>query len=80
MAQDYTRSISIELVRILDSIRSICLKSLRRNICDVEVFDGVLSQYFSGLKSLDILIQPSFESDSFQDFRCTSQSKLYKML
>ena len=73
MAQDDTRSISIKLVRILDSIRNICLKSLRRNICDV----GVLSQYFSGLKSLDILIQPSFESDSFQDFRCTSQSKLY---
>ena len=35
-------------------------------ICDIEVFDGVLSQYFSGLNSLDVLVQPTFESESFQ--------------
>ena len=39
-------------------------------ICDIEVFDGVSSQYFSVLNSLDILIQPPCESDSFPDFRC----------
>ena len=39
-------------------------------MCDIEVFHGVLSQYFSGLNSMDILAQPPFESDSFLVFRC----------
>ena len=34
------------------------LETFEKNICDVEVFDGTLSQYFSGLNSLDILVQP----------------------
>ena len=42
----------------------------RKNIFDIEGLDGVLSQYFSGLNSLDILVQPPFGSDSFQVFRC----------
>ena len=58
-------SISIKLVSHLNSILNFCLTYLRGNICDTEVFDGVLSQYFSGLNSLDILVQPPFESDSF---------------
>ena len=65
-----------QAVRSLDSIFNFCLKPLRRTICDIEVFDGVVSQYFPGLNSLDILIQAPFESDSFQDFRCASQPKL----
>ena len=70
MPQDDAKSISIKLVSHLDSILNLCLISLRGNICDIEVFGGVLSQYFSGLNSLDILIQPPFESDSFQMFGC----------
>ena len=70
------KSISMTLVRSLDSIPNLCLKSLRRNICDTEDFDGVVSQLFSGFNSLDILIQPPFERDFFQDFRCSSQPKL----
>ena len=70
MPQNDAKSISIKLVNHLDSILDLCLKRLRGNICDIEVFDCVLSRYFSGLNSLDILIQPPFESDSFQDFRC----------
>ena len=42
MPQDDAKSISIKLVRNLDSILNLCLKSLRRNICDIDVFDGVL--------------------------------------
>ena len=61
MPQDDAKSTSLKLVRNLD-----------RTICNIEVFDGVLSQYFSGLNSQDILIEPPFESDSFQDFRCAS--------
>ena len=49
MPQDDAKSISNKLVSHLDSILNFCLKSLRGNICDIEVFDGVLSQYFSGL-------------------------------
>ena len=45
-------------------------ETLRGNICDIEVFDGVLSQYFSGLNSMDILVQLPFENDSFLVFRC----------
>ena len=59
---------------------TLCLKSLGGNVCGIEDFDVVLSQYFSGLNSLDILIQPPFESDSFQVSRCPSQPKLQKML
>ena len=70
MPQDDAKSISIKLVSHLDSILNLCLKPLRRNICDIKDFDGVLSQYFSGLNSLDILVQPPFQSDSFQVFRC----------
>ena len=70
MPQDDAKPISIKLVSHLDSILNLCLKPLRGNICDIEVFGGVLSQYFSGLNSLDILVQPPFESDSFQVFRC----------
>ena len=66
--QDDVISVSIKLVSCLDSILNLCLKSLRGSICDIEVFDGVLSQDFSGLNSLDILLQPPFESDSFQVF------------
>ena len=51
---------------------------MRRNICVTEVFDGVLSQYFSGLNSLDILIQPPCESDTFPDFRCASSQSCRK--
>ena len=58
MPQDGTESIFFNLVRSLDGILNLCVKSSKRNICDVEVFDGVLSQYFSRLNSLDILIQP----------------------
>ena len=47
--QDDANSISIKLVSHLDSILNLCLKPLRRNICDIRVFDGVLPQYFSGL-------------------------------
>ena len=70
MPPDGAKSMSIKLFSHLDSILNLCLKPLRGNICDIEVFDGVLSQCFSGLNSLDILIQPPFESDSFQVFRC----------
>ena len=70
MTQDDAKSISIKFVSHLDSILNLCLKPLRGNVCDIEVFDGVLSQYFSGLNSMDILLQPPFESDSFQLFRC----------
>ena len=70
MPQDDAKSISIKLVSHSDRIPNLTLKPLRGNICDIEVFDGVLSQYLSGLNSLDILVQPPFESDSFQVFRC----------
>ena len=70
MPQDDAKSISIKLVSHLDCILNLCLKPLRRNICDIEVFDGVLSQYFSGLNSLDILVEAPFESDSIHVFRC----------
>ena len=56
MPQDDAKSMSIKLVSLLNSILNLCLKRLRENICDIEVFDGVLSQYFSGLNSLDILV------------------------
>ena len=59
MPKDDAKSISIKLVSHLDNILNLCLKPLRGNVCDIEVFDCVLSQYFSGLKSLDILVQPS---------------------
>ena len=70
MPQDDAKSISIKLVSHVNSSLNLCLKPLRGNICDIEVFDGLLLQYFSGLNSLDILIQPPFENDSFQVFRC----------
>ena len=70
MPQVDAKSISIKLVSHLDSIFNLYLKPLRGNICNIEVFDGVLLQYFSGLNSLDILVHPPFESDSFQVFRC----------
>ena len=76
MPQDDAKSIPIKMVRNLNSILNLYLKSLRRNIRDIEVFHGVLSQYFSGLISLDILIPTLFESDSIQDFICASQPKL----
>ena len=76
MPQDDAKSISMKCVRSLDNILNLCLKSLRRNNCDIEVFDDVFSQYISGLNSLDILIQTPFESDSFPDFRRASQPKL----
>ena len=65
MPRDDAKSISIKLVSHLDTILNLCLKYLRGNICDIEVFDGVLLHYLSGLNSLDILVQPPFESDSF---------------
>ena len=65
MPQDDTKSISIKLVSHLDTILNLCLKYLRGNICDIEVFDGVLSQFLSGLNSVDILVQTPFENDSF---------------
>ena len=43
---------------------TLCLKSLRGNIRDIEDFDVALSQYFSGFNLLGILIQPPFESNS----------------
>ena len=46
MPKDDSESISIKLVRSLESIPNLCLKSLRRNIRDTEVFDGVVSQLF----------------------------------
>jgi len=70
MPQDDAKSISIKLVSHLESILNLCLKPLRGNISNIEVFDGVLSQYFSWLNSLDILGQLRFESDSFQALRC----------
>ena len=63
MPPDGAKSMSIELFSHLNSILNLCLKPLR-------VFDGVLSQYFSGLNSMDILVQPPFENDSFLVFRC----------
>ena len=69
MPQNDAKSVSIKLASHLDSILNLCLKPLRGNIYDIEAFGGVLSQYFSGLNSLDILVQPPFESDSFQAFR-----------
>ena len=76
MPQDDAKSTSIKLVRNLDSILNLCLKSLRKSICDIDVFDGVIYQYFSGLNLLDILIQPPFEGDSFQDLWGASKPKL----
>ena len=70
MPPDGAKSMSIKLFSHLNSILNLCLKPLRRNICDNEVFNGVLSQYFSGLNSMDILVQPPFEDDSFLAFRC----------
>jgi len=70
MPPDGAKSMSIKLFSHLNSILNLCLKPLRGNFCDIEAFGGVLSQYFSGLNSLDILVQPPFESDSFQVFRC----------
>ena len=40
--QDDGKPTSIRLVRNLDSILNLCLKSLRRKICDIDVFDGVV--------------------------------------
>ena len=40
--QDDTKSTSIKLVRNLDSILNLCLKPFSRNICDIDVFDGVV--------------------------------------
>ena len=40
--QDDAKSTSIKLVRNLGSTLNLCLKSLRRNICDIDVFDGVV--------------------------------------
>ena len=74
MPLDDAKYISIKLVSHLNSFLNLLLKTLRGNICDIEVFGGVLSQYFSGLSSLDILVQPPFESDSFQVFRCRKYS------
>ena len=65
MPQDDAKSISIKLVSNLDTILNLCLKYVRGNICDIKVFVGVLSQYLSGLNSLDILVQLPVESDSF---------------
>ena len=70
MPPDGAKSMSIKLFSHLNSILNLCLKPLRGNICDIEVFDGVLSQYFSGLNSMDTLVQPPFENDSFLGFRC----------
>ena len=64
MPKDDAKSISIKLVSHLDTILTLCLKYLRVSIYDIEVFDGVLSQYFSGLNSLNILVQPSLKSES----------------
>ena len=75
MPQDDAKSISIKLASHLHSILNLCLKPLRGNICDIEGFDSLLSQYFSGLNSLDTLVQPPFESDSFQVFRCRKYCK-----
>ena len=69
MPPDGAKSMSIKLFSHLNSILNLCLKPLRGNICDIEVFDGVLSQYFSGLNSMDTLVQPPFENDSFLVFR-----------
>ena len=76
MPQHDANSIPIKLVNYLDSILNLNSKFLSGNICDIEVFDVVLSQYFSGLNSLDILIQPLFESKSFQVFGCAFLSKV----
>ena len=70
MPPDGAKSMSIKLFSHLNSILNLCLKPLRGNICDIEVFDSVLSQHFSGLNSMDILVQPPFENDSFLVFRC----------
>ena len=70
MPPDGAKSMSIKLFSHLHSILNLCLKPMRGNICDIEVFDGVLSQYFSGLNSMDTLVQPPFENDSFLGFRC----------
>ena len=70
MPPDGAKSMSIKLFSYLNSILNLCLKPLRGNICDIEAFDGVLSQYFSGLNSMDTLVQPPFENDSFLVFRC----------
>ena len=48
MPQDDAKSIPIKLVSQLNSILSLCLKPLRGNMSDIEVFYGVLSQCFSG--------------------------------
>ena len=56
MPQDDAKSTSVKLVRNLGIILNLCLKSLRKSICDIDVFDGVVYQYFSGLNLLDILI------------------------
>ena len=45
MPQDDAESISIKLADHLDSIFNLYLKPLRGNICDIEVFGGVLSHY-----------------------------------
>ena len=70
MPPDGAKSMSIKLFSHWYSILNLCLIPLRGNICDMEVFDGVLSQYFSGLNSTDILVQSPFENDSFLVFRC----------
>ena len=80
MPQIDAKSISIKLVSHLDSILNLCLKPLRRHISDIEVFDGVFSQYFSGLNSLDILVQPPVESDSFQVLRCRKYCEQFLFL
>ena len=58
MPQDDAKSIPIKFAGHLGSILNLYLKPLRGNICDIEVFGGVLSHYFSGLNSLDIFVQP----------------------
>ena len=80
MPQDEAKSIPMKLVNYSDGILNLYSKSLRENICDVEVFDVLLSQYFSGFNLLDTFTQTPFESDSFQDFGCASLPKLKKIL
>ena len=48
MPQDDAKSIPLKLANNLDSILNSCSKFLRGNICDIDVFGVVLSQYFSG--------------------------------
>ena len=56
ISQDDAKSILIKLVSYLGGIPNVHSKLLRGNISDIEVFDVVLSQHFSGLNLLDILV------------------------